>query len=42
MGKAEAGALPIGWRTVTFGDVVRQTKVDANPESSGLERYIAG
>lgn len=31
-----------GWRQVRFGDVVRQSKVKADPESSGLERYIAG
>lgn len=31
-----------GWRWVTFGDVVRQCKEKADPETSGLERYIAG
>jgi type I restriction enzyme, S subunit len=31
-----------GWRLVRFGEVVRQTKVDADPETSGLERYVAG
>jgi type I restriction enzyme, S subunit len=29
-------------RTVRFGDVVRQSKEKADPETSGLERYIAG
>ncbi len=31
-----------GWRRVKFGDVVRQSKDKADPETSGLERYIAG
>lgn len=31
-----------GWRKVKFGDVVRQVKVRVDPESSGLERYVAG
>lgn len=31
-----------GWRQVKFGDVVRQCKEKADPETSGLERYIAG
>lgn len=35
-------ALKPGWRRVKFGDVVRQCKEKANPETSGLERYIAG
>lgn len=30
------------WRTVRFGDVVRNVKVDADPATSGLERYVAG
>lgn len=30
------------WRPVKFGDVVRQCKEKADPETSGLERYIAG
>jgi type I restriction enzyme S subunit len=30
------------WRTVRFGDVVRNVKIDVDPETSGLERYIAG
>lgn len=30
------------WRPVKFGDVVRQCKEKADPESSGLKRYIAG
>lgn len=35
-------ALKPGWRWVKFGDVVRQCKEKADPETSGLERYIAG
>lgn len=31
-----------GWRRVKFGDVVRQVKETADPEASGLERYVAG
>lgn len=31
-----------GWRQVKFGDVVKQSKEKADPETSGLERYIAG
>jgi len=31
-----------GWPRVRFGDVVRQVKDKVDPESSGLERYIAG
>ncbi|MGY0504810.1 restriction endonuclease subunit S [Luteimonas sp. e5] len=34
--------LKPGWRRVKFGDVVRQCKEKADPETSGLERYIAG
>lgn len=34
--------LPDGWRWVTFGDVAKQLKEDANPESGELERYVAG
>lgn len=34
--------LKAGWRWVKFGDVVRQCKEKADPETSGLERYIAG
>jgi type I restriction enzyme S subunit len=30
------------WRRVKFGDVVRQVKDTADPETSGLERYVAG
>jgi type I restriction enzyme S subunit len=40
-GKAES-PLREGWRTVRFGDVARHVKVDADPETSGLERYVAG
>lgn len=34
--------LKPGWSRVKFGDVVRQVKDKADPESSGLERYVAG
>lgn len=34
--------LPDGWRRVRFGDVVRQVKDRVDPESAGLDRYIAG
>jgi type I restriction enzyme, S subunit len=34
--------LKAGWVRVKFGDVVRQSKEKADPETSGLERYIAG
>lgn len=34
--------LKPGWRRVKFGDVVRQCKEKTDPETSGLERYIAG
>lgn len=34
--------LKPGWRRVKFGDVVRQCKEKADPENSGLERYVAG
>lgn len=41
--KPEASkTLKPGWRRVKFGDVVRQCKEKADPETSGLERYIAG
>lgn len=35
-------SLKPGWRRVKFGDVVRQCKEKANPETSGLQRYVAG
>lgn len=35
-------ALMPGWRRVKFGDVVRQCKEKADPDSSGLNRYVAG
>ncbi len=34
--------LKPGWRRVKFGDVVRQSKLKADPLASGLERYIGG
>jgi len=34
--------LPGECRTVKFGDVVRQVKDRVDPETSGLERYVAG
>lgn len=41
--KADApSVLPEGWRRVKFGDVVREVKVTVDPETSGLERYVAG
>ena len=36
------GKLKPGWRKVKFGEVVRQAKSKVNPETSGLERYVAG
>lgn len=35
-------SLKVGWRQVKFGDVVRQCKEKADPETAGLERYVAG
>ena len=35
-------ALRAGWLRVKFGDVARQVKDKVAPETSGLERYIAG
>lgn len=34
--------LKPGWRQVKFGDVVRQCKEKSDPDTSGLERYVAG
>lgn len=34
------GSAP--WPRVKFGEVVRQVKSKVNPETSGLERYVAG
>lgn len=34
--------LKPGWTRVMFGEVVRQSKEKADPETSGLERYVAG
>lgn len=34
--------LPDGWRWVRFGDVVRQVKDKVDPDSSELDRYVAG
>jgi len=34
--------LPEGWRWLRFGDVVRQVKDRVDPETAGLDRYIAG
>lgn len=42
MSIAERSPLKPGWRWVKFGDVVRQVKDKVDPETSGLERYIAG
>lgn len=38
----KSNTLPPGWRTVRFGDVVRNVNVTVDPEESGLERYVAG
>jgi restriction endonuclease S subunit len=38
---AEKNLKP-GWRKVKFGEVVRQCKEKTDPETSGLERYVAG
>jgi type I restriction enzyme S subunit len=40
-GAIEARMKP-GWRVVRFGDVVRDVKVTVDPETSGLECYVAG
>jgi type I restriction enzyme S subunit len=41
--KPEASkTLKPGWRRVKFGDVVQKCNEKADPETSGLERYIAG
>ncbi len=42
MSEMKSEVLKSGWRPVKFGDVVRQCKDKADPETSGLERYIAG
>ncbi len=34
--------LKPGWEWVKFGDVVRKVSVKADPQTSGLERYVAG
>lgn len=34
--------LPDGWRWVRFGDVVRQVKDRVDPETVGIDRYVAG
>lgn len=34
--------LKPGWRRVKFGDVVRHVKNKVDPETSGLERFVAG
>jgi type I restriction enzyme S subunit len=36
------GELNPGWTRVKFGQVVRQVKDKTNPETSGLERFVAG
>ena len=42
MSEKQRKAREHGGRRVKFGDVVRQCKEKADPETSGLERYIAG
>lgn len=39
---AVLGADRSTWRTVKFGDVVRSVKISVDPETSGLDRYVAG
>lgn len=39
---AEKQETKTGWTPVKFGDVVRQVKDKVDPDTSGLERYIAG
>lgn len=34
--------LPVGWVWVKFGDVAKQIKDTVDPETSDLERYVAG
>ena len=34
--------LPAGWAWVKFGDVAKQMKDTVDPETSDLERYVAG
>jgi hypothetical protein len=34
--------LPTGWQRVRFGDVVRKVNDRVDPETSGIERYVAG
>lgn len=36
------GELKAGWRRVKFGEVVRQVKDRVDPETAGLERFVAG
>lgn len=36
------GSAAQDWPTARFGEVVRQVKDNADPESSGLTRYVAG
>lgn len=42
MSARKAKSVKPGYRLVRFGDVVRQCKEKADPETSGLERYVAG
>lgn len=39
---ASSTELKLNWRVVRFGDLVRDVKVTVDPETSGLERYVAG
>lgn len=36
------GMLRDGWRRVKFGDVVRKVNDRVNPDTAGIERYVAG
>lgn len=37
-----ASELPPGWQRVRFGDVVRKVSDRVDPETSGIDRYVAG
>jgi type I restriction enzyme S subunit len=37
-----ATELPPGWQRVRFGDVVRKVSDRVDPETAGIERYVAG
>ncbi len=37
-----ASELPAGWQRVRFGDVVRKVNDRVDPETAGIDRYVAG